>query len=356
MSLHTHPITVRNVHHNTSDTITIEFKIPDHLKSEFDYEPGQYLTLEVEIDGKRERRAYSMCTSPLTDIHPAVTVKRLIGGKVSNYLNDHIKEGQTLQVLPPQGNFTVNLSENHQKQYLIFGAGSGITPLMSIIKSIISFEKKSTIILLYGNHAEDSIIFFNELEALQNQFPNNFKLIHTLSHPSASWKGLTGRIDASKIKEVLEKYGDAKQEQEYYICGPTGMIELVESALEMMNIGKLYQHKEYFFLPEKELTGEAKEAVESTGTTKVTIILDGQEHTIEVNPNESILDAALDSNLDAPFSCMSAACATCRAKVLSGTVTMDDSEMLTEKELAENYILTCQAHPTSTDVKISYDV
>jgi len=358
MSLHTHPIKIRNVQKNTKEAITIEFEIPDRLKSEFDYEPGQYLTLEVEIDGKRERRAYSMCTSPLSDLHPAVTIKRLKGGKVSNYLNDTAKEGQILQVLPPLGNFLVHLNENHRKQYFLFGGGSGITPLMSILKAIISFEKNSTIALLYGNHEKDSIIFYNELAALQNQFPERFTLTHALSIPSslADGNALSGRIDADKVKQFLQKHNNADLEQEYYICGPEGMIRTVDETLKSIPVGFLYIHKEYFVLEEKAKDPETVVAIENNGATKVTIIIDQQEHQIEVNPNESILDAALDNNIDAPFSCMSAACATCRAKVLSGEVVMDDSEMLSEKELAENYILTCQAHPTTPNVVITYDV
>lgn len=299
-----------------------------------------------------------MCTSPLSDLHPAVTIKRLEGGKVSNYLNDHAKEGQIMQVLPPVGNFVVQLNENHSKQYFLFGAGSGITPLMSILKAIISFEKNSKIALLYGNHEKDSIIFYNELIALQNQFPERFTFTHALSVPTSLSDNnvLSGRIDADKVKQFIKKHDNNGLEQEFYICGPEGMIRTVDETLKSIPIGFLYIHKEYFVLEEKAKDPETVAAIENNGVTKVTVIIDKEEHEIEVNPNESILDAALDNNIDAPFSCMSAACATCRAKVLSGEVAMDDSEMLSKKELEENYILTCQAHPTTPNVVITYDV
>ncbi len=351
----TFPLTVSEVANNTADTITITFDIPTHLKNEFDYDPGQYLTLEVEINGKKERRAYSMCTSPLTDLQPAVTVKRLPGGLVSNYLNDNIKAGDTIKVLPPYGNFVVNLNESHQKQYIIYGAGSGITPLMSIIKSVLSFEKQSKVALLYGNRNEDSVIFRSELAALQQAHSERFQITHTLSQAQSLWTGETGRIDVEKIKSFAFKYGDNNLQKEYFICGPTDMIVLAVQTLEEMHIAANNIHKEYFVLPDKEPDAEIVEAVNESGPQKVKVIHENQEYEIEVSPNESILDAALDNDIDAPFSCMAAACATCRAKVLSGKVVMDDREMLSDEEIEEGYVLTCQAHPVSADVVLTFD-
>ena len=351
----TYPLSVTKVENNTADTITIEFGIPTHLKSEFDYEPGQYLTVEVDLDGKRHRRAYSMCTSPLTDLSPAVTVKRLEGGLISNYLNDNVKVGDKLKILPPYGNFVPSLNDENQKHYVLFGAGSGITPLMSILKSILTFETKSKLSFLYGNRNEDSIIFREELNALAEKYPDRFNLVHTLSQASESWNGNVGRIAAENAKDFVWKYADDDWNKSYFICGPTGMIKTVEQTLLDMGISAEFINREYFVMEEKETPEEIVAAVNESGPQKVKVILDNQEFEVEVSPNETILDAALDNNIDAPFSCMAAACATCRAKVVSGNVVMDDREMLSDEEIEEGYVLTCQAHPTTADVVINYD-
>ena len=353
-----HKLKVQSVVNNTNDTITIAFEIPTHLKSEFDYEPGQYLTIEIMVDGKKERRAYSMCSSPLTDVYPAVTVKRLEGGLVSNYLNDHVKAGSELNVLPPYGNFTVNLNPDNAKNYLLIGAGSGITPLMSITKSILNLEPNSTVSLLYGNRTEESIIFYKELNELRNQNQGKLNIIHTLSQAKGLWFGETGRIDAEKVKGFVNSFANSDGHKEYFLCGPGELIKLAEATLSEMGIGEQFIHKEYFVLPAKEQTKANTATAASTATEayEVKIIVDKQEHVISVKPNETILDAALDENIDVPFSCMSAACATCRCKLEAGTVEMEDSEILSKKEKAQNFVLSCQAHPTSAGVVLNFDV
>lgn len=354
-----HQLKVQSVTNNTPDTITIHFEIPTHLKSEYDYEPGQYLTLEVEINGKKERRAYSMCTSPLTDVFPGVTVKRLEGGLVSNHLNDHIKAGDTINVLPPFGTFKADLNPSQAKHYLLVGAGSGITPLMSILKSVLNVEPNSKVSLLYGNRTEDSIIFYNELNELRNQSEGRLNIIYTLSQAKGLWFGETGRIDADKVKGFLQSYAIDDLGKEYFICGPGDLIKLTEATLQEVGIADQYIHREFFVLPTKEKSTEAATvatAPSNNGSYEVKIIVDKGEHVFTVNPNETVLDAALDANIDVPFSCMSAACATCRCKLEAGTVEMEDSEILSKKEKAQNYVLSCQAHPTSDGVVLNFDV
>lgn len=354
----THKLKVHRVDNNTKDTITITFEVPTHLKSEFDYEPGQYLTIEIPIEDKKERRAYSMCTSPITDVFPAVTVKRLEGGLISNFLNNNAKEGLELDVLPPYGTFTADINPTHKKHYFLFGAGSGITPLMSITKSVLSMEQNSKVSILYGNRTQETIIFYDELNELRNQYPNRLNVIHTLSQASGLWFGGTGRIDETKIKEFINNYAQDNLSKEYFLCGPGDLIKLVESVLQSVGINEQYIHKEYFVLPTKEKSGaEATAATAQTGSAQeVKIIVDKQEHTIQVQANETVLDAALDANIDVPFSCMSAACATCRCKLEAGTVEMEDAEILSKKEREQNYILSCQAHPTSPGVVLNFDV
>lgn len=357
MASRTYPLKVKAVDTNTADTKTISFEIPTHLKAEYDYEPGQYLTIEVSINGKRERRAYSMSSSPLTDVYPAVTIKRLPGGLVSNYLNDHVIEGTELAVLPPYGEFTVDLNPENKKHYFLFGAGSGITPLMSMIKSILQIEPQSKISLLYGNRQQDSIIFYDELNQLRNNHSERLNIIYTLSQAKGLWFGESGRIDVPKIKNILDLYAGDSLSKQYLLCGPGDMIKLVEETLLASGIPENFIKKEFFVLPSKEKT-ESSEAVASNSGEDytVTIKVDRASHNIKVGSNETILDAALDADIDVPFSCMSAACSTCRAKLETGTVSMEDDEILSKKEKEQNYILTCQAHPTSDGVVVNFDV
>jgi len=356
MASRTYPLKVKAIDTNTVDTKTISFEIPTHLKAEYDYEPGQYLTIEVTINGKKERRAYSMSSSPLTDVYPAVTVKRLAGGLVSNYLNDEISVGSELSVLPPYGEFTIDLNPEKKAHYFLFGAGSGITPLLSMIKSILQIEPESKVSLLYGNRQKDSIIFYNELNQLRGENTDRFNIIYALSQPQGLWFGETGRIDEAKVKNVLDTHaGDALPKQ-YLICGPSDMIKLVEETLLSSGISERFIKKEFFVLPTKEKEESKDAASNANEDYEVTIKVDRASHTIKVGSNETILDAALDANIDVPFSCMSAACSTCRAKLESGTVSMEDDEILSKKEKSQNYILSCQAHPTSDGVVVNFDV
>jgi len=352
----TYPLTIIDVQRNTADSSTIFFDVPVELQSTFDYEPGQYLTLELEIEGKKVRRSYSFCSSPVSDTNLAVTVKRIEGGLVSNYLNDNAASGQVIKVMPPMGAFVPEMNPDVATHYILFGAGSGITPLMSIIKSVLEVEPKSKVSLLYGNHNEDSIIFLNELSEVERQFEGRFRVRHTLSQASDNWKGDRGRIDGGKVMHYLKDYKKNEERNRYFICGPTGMIQDVENNLLAAYVQQEEISREYFVVPEKETSKEVIAAAGNPdGSATVKVIYDQQEHDIKVTPNESILDAAIDADIDPPFACMAAACATCRAKVLQGSCSMDDREMLSDEEIEQGYILTCQAHPTSADVIISYD-
>ena len=346
---------VSDVVQNTHDTSTITFEIPTHLNSVFDYEPGQYLTLEFNINGKKERRAYSMSSSPLTEAQPSVTVKRFQGGLVSNHINDNVKTGSEISVLPPFGNFVPQLNPENNKHYFLFSAGSGITPIISILKTVLSFEKNSKVSLLYGNRCEKDIIFHQELINLVTEHKDRLNVSFTLSQSADEWNGESGRVDARKVKDFIFKHGENDLAKEYFICGPAGLIETTEQTILSLGINASFVHREYFILPKKETEAAVTEAIEAAGDQTIKLILDNEEFDVEVSADTNILEAALEKDIDAPFSCMAAACATCRAKVLRGTVIMDDREMLSDEEIADGYVLTCQAHPTSDDVIISYD-
>lgn len=361
-----YPLSVKSVHNETEETVTLTFDIPAELKETFQYTQGQYLTLKFELNGQEVRRSYSMCSSPL-DSDLAVTVKKVAGGLVSTHINNKLKGGDLVEVMPPDGRFFTPLKEENRKIYYLFGAGSGITPLLSIIKTIIEKEPQSTVHLLYGNRNEDTIIFKDTLAQLEKRYTGQLRVTHILSQPKRerskgvfgllskgtfSWQGLTGRIDSKQVNLFLDENPPAYTAIEYFICGPGEMIDAVESTLLRRGIDKKHIHTERF------TTAPTSEENKIKGTAGAQLIvhLNGQEYHATVPEGKSILDVMLAAKHDPPYSCTSGACSTCMAKLLKGTVKMDVCYALDEDEIAEGYILTCQAHPTSDELEVTYDV
>lgn len=361
-----HKLKVSSVKQETADTISISFDLPADIEEQFKYEPGQYLTVRVFIDGEEYRRAYSLSSSPLHNEPLTITSKRVDQGKVSNWLNDHIKEGGTLEVMPPMGSFTPTIDPQSQTNYIFFSGGSGITPIFSIMKSVLEVEPHSKVTLFYGNRNAESIIFHQELMALKDRYGGRLAIVHSLDEYSDDWEGYKGRIDREKANYLLNKYCQhSAANAEYYICGPSGMMREVELALEDKLVDKKNIHREHFTSNlETKAEGEAatKEAIqkaEHTGelTFPVTakIILDGDEHEVEIEEEDTVLEAAIGAGIDPPFACQIGACTTCRAMLREGTVSMDDREALTDEEIEEGYVLTCQSHPTSNKLVVDYD-
>lgn len=359
-----HTLTVKEAIQETSDAKSLSFDIPEELKDTFQYKHGQYLTLRFEIDGKDVRRAYSLCSSPITDGAPKVLSKRVKGGLVSNYINDHVKTGSQVMVFPPMGKFTFDLDETKSTHYVLVSGGSGITPMMSILKTVLEAEPKSRITLIYGNEKEEDIIFKDALTEMAAK-EDRFQLCLALNHPPQGWEGEEGRLTQQNFEAILQKHellADLDQ-TEFYICGPQPMMDEVFAGFKNLGVPEEKQHVEYFTAPlpdetQKEETADAQastEAEEDFDESDVTILIEGETHEIKVDKEDTILEVAIEEDIDPPYACQMGICTTCKAKLHEGRVKMDETEGLTEQEIEEGYILTCQSHPTTAKIKLEYE-
>lgn len=357
-----HQLKVKEVKHETADAVSVSFEVPAALLQNFAYTPGQYTTLKLHINGEAVNRSYSFCSSPYINEDFTIAVKRVEGGKGSNFINDQLKPGTMVEVMEPMGNFHSPLSESHRKHYVLFAGGSGITPVISILKSVLVKEPLSRITLFYGNRNEASVIFKNRLEELCTCYSDRLKVVYIYDAPAQPAQ-YTGFIVKDMALQLLRENTDLNFTQaEFFICGPTPMMKSVEEALNLLGVPKNCVHIEYFTAKadEDKKAADVGSATVSeqpfTGKTRVKIIYDGNEREFEVSEKETILEAALDAGYDPPYSCMVAACCTCRAKLLSGKVEMDDRESLTDAEIAKGYVLTCQSHPKSHGIVLNYDL
>ncbi|MCS6903999.1 MAG: ferredoxin--NADP reductase [Bacteroidia bacterium] len=353
MALKFYPLEVKEIIHETDEAYTIKFDKPN--LEVFQYLPGQYITVKVEIGGEKLKRAFSLSSSPYTDNFLSITIKAIPGGKVSNYLQKYLQVGDTLEVYPPLGNFTVKPAACNGKHYLLIGGGSGITPLMSILKSVLEVEPGSRVTLLYGNRDEKSIIFKQALENIA-EHNDRLELIHVLSQPSERWTGLKGRIEGELLLNIIQDVQRKAQKPiEYYLCGPAGMMATVESTLKKLGVDEKNIHKEHYSaLPAIEEEKQEEEVSYEIITRDVKVILEGKTYTVTVPAGESILDAAIAQDLDPPYACQEGVCSTCRAKLHSGLVQMQARDGLSDEELQANYILTCQSYPLTDDVVIEF--
>lgn len=338
----------------TEDAISIHFENPETGLP--DYESGQFLTLIVPVDGKELRRSYSLCSTPFADKLMAVTVKRITDGVVSNYLNDNLKEGDEMRLMEPMGVFTTKFNINSYRHLILIGGGSGITPLISILRSALLEEPNTIVSLIYANRDIDSIIFKDRLNDLATDYGDRLTLKHILDNPPEDWEGHSGLINPDKLKSILAELPQRDEEfTEYFLCGPTGMMDIVKDTLENIGIDKRYVHRESFVSKSSNpLNNKTQEEQSQSGREahEVTIVLDGDEHNFLVESEETILEAGLDRDIDMPFSCQSGLCTACRGRLLSGQVEMDESEGLSEQEIKDGYVLCCVGHPLTDNVKI----
>lgn len=353
-----HTLRVSDVKRETEDCVSIALEIPTALTEDYKFIQGQYLTFKHQHNGEEIRRSYSICSSPL-DGELRVAVKKVPNGRFSTFANEALAVGAALETMTPEGNFWRPLNPSAANQYVAFAAGSGITPMMSIIKTTLEMEPQSTFLLFYGNKSTRSIIFKDQIEDLKDTYLNRLEVHHILSREDQGTDWLKGRIDGNKCKDFSCKFFETETVSTFYICGPEQMIMEVKDTLTTLGVPKEKVLFELFTTPVSGAMAQAtpeKTTLPKSVLSHVTVILDGEETHFDIQTTgNSILDAALDAGADVPFACKGAVCCTCRAKVLEGKVEMDMNYALEEEELEEGYVLTCQSHPISERVVISYD-
>ena len=359
MSIHFYPLRIKKVNRETDQCVSVEFEIPENLASSFQFKQGQSLTMRTILNGEEVRRTYSLCSSPL-DNKWKVAIKKVEGGLFSSFANENLKAGDVVDVMEPVGKFYTELNTANKKNYLAFAAGSGITPVISIIKTTLRAEPNSTFTLVYGNRSRSSIIFFEELEGLKNKFIDRFNLINILSRERTDSQLNFGRIDIGKLSE-LEKLIDYKKMDEIFICGPEEMIFCVKNFLEQKDISEKKIHFELFTTSGQKKQGTRSKEQETTNDgpqSKITVKVDGRsfDFDLSLNSDTTILDAALKQGADLPFACKGGMCCTCKAKLIEGEVEMDVHWGLEHEEVDKGYILTCQSHPKTEKVVVDFDI
>jgi ring-1,2-phenylacetyl-CoA epoxidase subunit PaaE len=357
MSLHFHSLTVKNIRRETDDCISVAFDIPSSLENDFRFEHGQNITIRKVIDGEELRRNYSICTSPL-DSELRVAIKAMPFGRFSTWANTSLQKGNVLEVLPPTGKFNSSLDPAATKNYLAFAAGSGITPVMSILKTVLRTEPASNFTLVYGNRDRRSIIFREELENLKNKYIGRLQLVHILSREQPEAEILYGRIDGNKCAELCSHLIDVSSYDEVFICGPEQMIFAVRDHLLSKGLPEEHIHFELFNSSARIIKGTEQKVKSASGQelSVIQVKIDGVVTKFELPlQGDTILNAALRHGADLPFACKGGMCSTCRAKLVEGKVDMDVNYALEKDEVAAGFILTCQSHPVTPHVFVDFD-
>ncbi|KWX05034.1 phenylacetic acid degradation protein [Carbonactinospora thermoautotrophica] len=352
-----HRLRVRAVDRLTDDAVAVTFDVPDELREEYRFEPGQHLTIRwTTPDGEEARRTYSIC-APATSGELRIGVKRLAGGLFSTHACGRLRPGDTLEVMTPAGQFRVPLDPGHAKHYAAIAAGSGITPILSIISTALQVEPRSRVTLIYGNRTSNSVMFLEELQDLKNRYPDRFHLINVLSREPQEVELFCGRIDRDKLAVFLRTLVPADGVDEWLLCGPYGLIEQARQTLRDHGVAPERIHQELFHVgePVRE-TVDLGPAAPAGPASTVTVILDGRASTFELPAGgESVLEGALRVRNDAPYACKGGVCGTCRARLVEGAVRMDRNFALEQDELAAGFVLACQSHPTSERVVLDFD-
>ena len=349
-----HPLRVKGVEPLTEDAVVIEFEIPPELAGDYAFTHGQHVSLRCEAAGDDLRRSYSICGAAGTG-RLRVAVKRLPGGIFSAYALEHLRAGDVVEVVTPIGHFNTPLDPSNPRSYAMIAAGSGITPILSILSTILAVEPRSSVTLIYGNRAVKDIMFLEELEDLKNRYPDRFALYHVLSREEQEVPLFHGHIDGERLNMFLDQLVRPEEVDEWFLCGPREMIESARAVLVERGVDADHVHAELFHAKDAKPPRIGEQQV-AAGTAEVTIILDGRSSTFPVDPDgERILDAALRVRSDAPYACKGGVCGTCRAKLVSGSVEMDQHFALEQREIDAGFVLACQSHPTTPKVVLDFD-
>lgn len=349
---------VADVHKETRDAVVVTLDVPDEQKADFAFTQGQYLTFRKEFDGEELRRSYSIC-SGVDDGVLQVGIKRVDGGSFSTWANEDLTSGASLEVMKPSGTFFVPCNENEDRNYIGLAIGSGITPILSHIKTILKREPKSKFTLVYGNRSTSSIMFKETLEDLKNEYLGRLNIVHILKSDAQDIDLFTGRIDRAKCDALFSHWIDVSSMDYAFICGPQDMMETVSDALKAHGMTSEKIKFELFLSAQP---GRAKKRAQSATSSsakkevKATIILDGVSRTVEMaREGQSVLEAAEENSIEAPYSCKGGVCSTCRAKVMKGKMEMETNFALEDYEVEQGYVLTCQARPLTDEVVVDYD-
>ncbi|HYD73767.1 MAG TPA: 1,2-phenylacetyl-CoA epoxidase subunit PaaE [Candidatus Binatia bacterium] len=358
MSIDFHKLRVAEVKRETPDAVSVRLELPEALRETFTFKAGQHLTFRREIGGEELRRNYSVCVSPSEGVLK-IGVKKIAGGSFSGWVNDELKAGDVVEVMAPHGSFCWNFDPDARGEYVAFAGGSGITPILSLLKTALSYEPKSRFTLFYGNRNSMGVMFLEEIAALKDSYLDRLSVFHFLEEEEEEIELFNGRLDRAKTEEILDSLVDAKNVNAFFICGPGPMMDAIEEALVARGVDKPR------ILIERFTTGPlsaaqaaaARAAEEKSAGLQMSVTLNGRRMKVTFDPEKhSILDNVRAAGLPAPFACKGGVCATCRAKVTAGEVQMKVNYGLSEQELAEGYVLTCQATPVSEGVALTYDI
>ncbi|MBO0330948.1 ferredoxin--NADP reductase [[Muricauda] lutisoli] len=342
-----HALKITAVEKLTPNAVALTFDIPENLKDVYRFKAGQYITLKHELDGKELRRAYSI-SSPPSSGKLTVGIKKMEGGTFSVYANEHLKAGDTIQVMPPEGRFVFEASK--RRKIAAFAAGSGITPIMSIAQTVLESHRKSSFVLVFGNQSPEETMYFKEIQALKEQYGDRFFVQYVYSRSNED-DALFGRIEKSTVNFVLKNKFKKTKFDDFYLCGPEDMIHQVTDTLKENGVDQKKIHFELFTSEDTE--DELAENLE--GKTQVTVILDDETYTVVMDKKELVLDAVLKQDIDAPYSCQGGVCSSCIARLTEGKAEMVKNQILTDSEIEEGFVLTCQSHPLTPKITVNYD-
>lgn len=353
-----HSLRVASVAKNTRDAVVLTFDVPNDLRETFKFRPGQYLTLRTFLDGQELRRSYSICAAP-GDGQLRVAVKRLNDGAFSTWANQSLQAGDTLEVMAPDGNFTIEFSPEHARRYAAFAVGSGITPILSLVKTALDTEPSSSFTLFFGNRASSAVLFREEIEDLKNRYMSRFSLVYIMSREHQDIDLFNGRLDGEKVRQLLNVWMDPSTIDYAFVCGPQDMTESVSQALKEKGLDASRIKFELFGSPKGPRalrTGHDARKAPGADQCQVTVVYEGVTRTLTIDKNkDSVLDSALAQGIELPYSCKGGVCSTCRCKVVEGEVDMDANFALEDYEVKRGFILSCQSFPVTDKLVIDFD-